>query len=59
MLGEADELLMQENLTLKPVQDLAEEFHIRLTNLAIEVSSFPLLYFSSPIIQRNNFNELR
>lgn len=38
MLGEARELLQQQNLTLRPVQDLAEEFHIRLSNLAVEVS---------------------
>ena len=37
MLGEANELLAQPNLTLKPVQDLAEEFHVRLMNLAAEV----------------------
>ena len=43
MLGEANELLVKENLTLKPVQDLAEEFHVRLTNLAVEVRFFSAL----------------
>lgn len=43
MLGEANELLLtpemtlKENLTLQPVLDLTEEFYARLTNLAIEV----------------------
>ena len=56
MLGEADELLAQQNLTLKPVQDLAEEFHIRLTNLAIEVSLFIALFLVSYNLKQTNFN---
>ena len=54
ILGEANELLMLQNLTLKPVQYLAKEFHIRLTNLAIEVSfrcfAYQLKLFRLPLL---------
>ena len=32
------ELLNTENLTMEPVLDAAEEYHTRLTNLAVEVN---------------------
>ena len=40
MLGKINKLFKEKNPTLEPVQLLAEEFLIRLKNLASEVSLF-------------------